>query len=39
MDKSCYQDMDNLDEFSMYNHTFDGGDSYVEISDGVKLGK
>ena len=33
VDKSCYEDYDNLDEFSMYNHSFDGGKSYVEFSD------
>lgn len=33
LDKSCYKDYDNLDEFSIYTHTFDGGKSYVEYSD------
>lgn len=33
VDKSCYSDFDNLDEFSMYTHTFDGGKSYVEYND------
>lgn len=33
VDKSCYDDFDNFDEFSMYTHTFDGGKSYVEYSD------
>ncbi len=33
LDKSCYNDYDNLDEFSIYTHTFDGGKSYVEYSD------
>lgn len=32
-DESCYEDFDNLDEFSMYTHTFDGGNIYVEFSD------
>lgn len=32
-DKTCYVDSDNLDEFSMYNHSFDGGESYIEFSD------
>ena len=33
LDKSCYDDTDDLDEFSMYTHTFDGGKSYVEFCD------
>lgn len=33
LNKDCYKDYDNLDEFSMYTHTFDGGKSYVEYSD------
>ena len=33
VDKSCYEDYDNLEEFSMYNHSIDGGKSYVEFSD------
>ena len=33
LDKSCYEDYDNLDEFSMYTHSFDGGESYVEYCD------
>lgn len=28
-EQSCYEDYDNLDEFSMYTHTFDGGKSYI----------
>ncbi len=37
LDKSCYEDFDNLDEFSMYTHTFDGGESYVEFDDSLKI--
>ncbi len=37
LDKSCYEDYDNLDEFSMYTHTFDGGESYVEFDDSLKI--
>ena len=32
-DKSTYKDSNNMKKFSMYNHSFDGGSVYMEISD------
>ena len=33
IDKSSYDDSNTLDNYSMYNHSFDNGSSYMEISD------
>lgn len=32
-DISCYGEIGNYDEFTMYSYSFDGGDSYVEYND------
>lgn len=37
-DKSIYSVSDTLDMFSMYNHSFDNGNSFMEFGDCEKLG-
>ena len=32
-DIAVYEEADTLDRFSMYNHSFDGGESWTEFSD------
>ena len=32
-DLSAYEEENTLDAFSMYNHSFDGGESWVEFDD------
>ncbi len=32
-DSSVYDAIDTFDRFSMYNHSFDGGESWIEFSD------
>ena len=36
-DLSSYAEENTMDRFSMYNHSFDGGESWVEYDDQVVL--
>ena len=36
-DLSSYAEENTMDRFSMYNHSFDGGESWVEYDDKVVL--
>ena len=37
LEKSCYDETGTLDEFSMYSHSFDGGNSYVEYDNSTRI--
>ena len=34
-DLSAYEEENTWDAYSMYNHSFDGGESYIEFDDFV----
>ena len=36
-DLSVYEEENTWDAFSMYNHSFDGGESWVEFDDEVTM--
>lgn len=36
-DRSVYEEENTWDAFSMYNHSFDGGESWVEFDDEVTM--
>lgn len=36
-DKSDYEYSDSFERFSMYSHSFDGGETYLEVDGGVRI--